>query len=194
MLDLWLIRHAESLGNLDGTHANSALSARGEDQARRLAPTLSGFTFDSVWSSPLLRAQQTAALALPGAAPILDHRLAELETTSALKFVDTSNAAALTALLAGPAPPPEESGTAFMARVNAWKDDLKREGRVLVFTHFGVVRELLAAFLGFRRAPQEMAYTGIFRLAIGSGVPDVLAWNDSAHIVQHGSPRREGTP
>jgi broad specificity phosphatase PhoE len=183
MLDLWLIRHAESLGNLDGTHGDTELSPPGQEQARRLTRALSGFIFDSVWSSPLLRAQQTAALALPGSALIVDDRLAELEAATGPHFVDTSNVVELQALLARPARPPEESGKAFMARVNAWRDGLPREGRVIAFTHFGVVRELLAAFFGFRRAPQEIAYTGIFRLAVGSSVPDVLAWNDNAHTV-----------
>lgn len=192
MLDLWLIRHAESLGNLDGTHADSALSPRGQEQARKLAPILSDLTFDSIWSSPLLRARQTATLALPRSALTVDGRLAELEATSVPHFVDTSNVVEMRALFATPAHSHEESGRAFMARVNAWKDDLKRDGRVIVFTHFGVVRELLAALLGFRRAPQEMAYTGIFRLAIDSGVPDVLAWNDHTHLVRQNSPNSEG--
>ena len=181
MLDLWLIRHAESLGNLDGTHADTALSPAGERQARGLTQALEGFTFDGVWSSPLLRARQTAALALPGRALIVDDRLAELEEAHGPHFVDVSNVLEMQALLARPAGPRGESGKAFMIRVDAWRRALPPEGRVIVFTHFGVVRELLAGFFGFRRAPQEMAYTGIFRAAVGSGAPEVLAWNEAGH-------------
>src|SRR5919109_1455935 len=100
MLDLWLVRHAESVGNLDGTHADTDLSPAGQQQARLLARALSSFTFDAVWSSPLLRARQTAALALPGSTPIIDDRLKELGTNAAPHFVDTSDAVALQAFLA----------------------------------------------------------------------------------------------
>ncbi|WP_346660489.1 histidine phosphatase family protein [Nannocystis sp. ILAH1] len=68
MLDLWLVRHAESLGNLDGSEADTCLSPRGQLQAAALAPVLAGESFDSVLSSPLQRALETAALALPGRA------------------------------------------------------------------------------------------------------------------------------
>src|SRR5262249_29940950 len=140
MLDLWLVRHAESLGNLDGTDADTELSPRGREQALRLGRSLSGFAFDRVCSSPLLRARQTAALALPGSTLIVDDRLAELAASSGPHFLDTTNPAEVLALLAEPARPPEESGKAFMARVNAWREALPPEGRVIAFTHFGVVR------------------------------------------------------
>lgn len=187
MLDLWLVRHAESLGNIDGSHADTELSAAGQEQARRLARALAGFTFDVVWSSPLLRARQTAGLALPGSTPTIDDRLTEIGTTTAPHFVDTSNVAELQAFLARPALPPAESGKAFMARVEAWRVGLPPEGRVIAFTHFGVVREVIAGYLGFRRAPQEMAYTGVFRLSIGSGASEVLAWNEHGHAFDGGT-------
>jgi broad specificity phosphatase PhoE len=187
MLDLWLVRHAESLGNIDGTHADTDLSPAGQEQARQLGRALSGVDFDVVWSSPLLRARQTAALALPGKAHVVDERLKELEASSLPHFVDTSNAAELQAFLARPASQPAESEKAFMARVEQWRRSLPPEGRVIVFTHVGVVRELLAGYLGFRRAPQEMAHTGVFRLGIGAGVLDVLAWNEHTHIIVAGA-------
>jgi broad specificity phosphatase PhoE len=72
MLDLWLVRHAESEGNRSGTEADTPLTASGRAQAAALAATLAGERFDQVFCSDLLRCQETARLALPGVAVRLD--------------------------------------------------------------------------------------------------------------------------
>lgn len=179
MLDLWLVRHAESRGNLDGTGSDTDLTLAGEEQARRLGHALSsvGCDFDHVWTSPLLRARRTAAMVLPGAAPIVDARLSELEGSSDPTVVDPTNIDQILALLARPARV-AESGQAFMARVRAWRDELPAAGRAIVFTHFGVVREVIATYLGFRRAPQKMGYASVFRLAIKGGSAMLFAWDE----------------
>jgi broad specificity phosphatase PhoE len=46
MLDLWLVRHGESLGNLDGSDADTGLSARGRLQAAALAGVIADQAFD----------------------------------------------------------------------------------------------------------------------------------------------------
>jgi probable phosphoglycerate mutase len=176
VLDLCLIRHAESLGNLTGDSADTDLTSNGEAQARALAPVLSAVDFDQVWSSPLRRARQTTAYALPHRVPILDPRLIELRTVPSIKFVDPADAAGLSALLLT-TPEVSESGKEFMERIGSWRAALPGEGRVVVFTHFGVVREILAAFLGFGRAPQRIDHASIFRLRVGGGEVEVLAWN-----------------
>lgn len=67
----FLIRHGETEWSLSGRHTGStdlALTARGEEEARELAPFLSSVTFARVLTSPRLRARQTAELAgLPAA-------------------------------------------------------------------------------------------------------------------------------
>ena len=66
LLQLYLIRHGETAWSLSGQHTgrtNIPLTAHGEDQARRLAPWLAQIRFDSVLTSPLLRARQTCELA-----------------------------------------------------------------------------------------------------------------------------------
>lgn len=65
MKRLLLVRHGESEWNavrrLQG-QADIALSARGQDQARALAPLLAGYKPDLVLTSDLLRAVKTAEL------------------------------------------------------------------------------------------------------------------------------------
>jgi len=176
MLDLWLVRHAESLGNLDGTASDTELSELGVGQARTLRHLLADTAFATVWASPLRRAMQTAALALPGVAPVVDPRLTELQSSRTPTFVDTSNPVELQRLLQS-APLTSESGKDFMARVGEWRNALPPEGSVIAFTHFGVVREIIALLLGFRRAPQSMGYAAVFRFAVRGDAVDIVAWN-----------------
>ncbi len=66
-MEILLVRHGESVGNFEGRmqgHRDYPLSDRGRDQARLLATWLrhNGVTWDAAYSSPLLRASQTAAL------------------------------------------------------------------------------------------------------------------------------------
>ncbi len=155
MLDLWLIRHAESIGNLDGTAADTGLSVSGRAQAQTLGVRLSAVSFAEVLCSPLRRAQETAALALPLLPRTTVHDLRELESSRTPTFIDPTDSAALDALLAAPLDS-TESGPAFMSRVTSWLQGLPREGTVLAITHFAVIREVLARLFGFRRAPQSI--------------------------------------
>jgi broad specificity phosphatase PhoE len=68
---LYLIRHGETAWSISGQHTgltDIALTARGEDQARALAPYFAKVRFASVFSSPLMRARRTCELAGLGAA------------------------------------------------------------------------------------------------------------------------------
>ena len=61
-----IARHGESEGNfagsLQGSRFDTPLSARGNRQAQHLAIRLAGEAIDAVWSSPLVRARETAAI------------------------------------------------------------------------------------------------------------------------------------
>jgi broad specificity phosphatase PhoE len=77
---LYLVRHGETEWSLSGQHtgrSDIALTARGEDEARKLAPRLLDIQFDHVLSSPLKRARQTCELAGLGAAAEINAELAE---------------------------------------------------------------------------------------------------------------------
>jgi 2,3-bisphosphoglycerate-dependent phosphoglycerate mutase len=65
-MEIVLVRHAEPEWAKDGLSVdNPPLTDRGRDQARRLADRLAHESFDQVFVSPMVRAQQTAE-------PILD--------------------------------------------------------------------------------------------------------------------------
>jgi broad specificity phosphatase PhoE len=82
---LRLVRHAEPAYVVDGTLFNNpALTARGQDQAKRLAERDWG-RVDALWVSPMVRAEQTAAPLLDrlGLTPVIHEWMREIETPAA---------------------------------------------------------------------------------------------------------------
>ncbi|MFV8749053.1 histidine phosphatase family protein [Nannocystaceae bacterium ST9] len=147
MRELWLVRHAESVGNRDGSGSDSELTPEGREQALALVPALIAVRFDRVLCSPLLRARQTAAIALPDANLEIEPRLRELVVPGE-RFVDVAGLGPerLRALLnETSSEPAAETGKAFMTRVREWLAELPEQGKVLAFTHFAVIREALRA-------------------------------------------------
>lgn len=182
MLELWLIRHAESLGNLDGTEADTCLSPRGRRQAEALASALVGERFDEAVSSPLQRAQETATIALPGHPLTVEPRLREFCPEPEV-FVDASklDLARIEAMLRpDPSAPRPEKGREFMARVREWIAELPVSGKIIVFSHFGVVRECLGALLPAR--PQRIAQASISRIRVGQGANRIIVVDDCRHL------------
>ncbi len=79
-LRIFLIRHGETEWSLSGRHTGRtdiALTARGEQMARALAPGLADVSFSAVLTSPRRRAQDTCALAGLGALAQIEPDLAE---------------------------------------------------------------------------------------------------------------------
>jgi broad specificity phosphatase PhoE len=75
-----LIRHGQTTTNADGLlvgRSDPHLTALGERQARALAPYLGGV--EEVWTSPLTRARETAALALPDFDPAVVESFIEVD-------------------------------------------------------------------------------------------------------------------
>ena len=70
-MELYLVRHGESLAQTGADPSDPPLSALGRRQARRLGEALAGVRFDAIFCSYLTRAVETAAAvaALQAAAP-----------------------------------------------------------------------------------------------------------------------------
>lgn len=80
LLQAYLVRHGETVWSLTGQHTGRtdlALTARGEDEARALAPRLRQIEFTRVLVSPRLRARRTCELAGFGPASEIEPELAE---------------------------------------------------------------------------------------------------------------------
>ena len=79
-LQLFIVRHGETEWALSGQHTGVTevpLTARGEDEARALAPTFRQLAFTRVLVSPRQRARRTCELAGLGAAAETEPNLAE---------------------------------------------------------------------------------------------------------------------
>ena len=145
-VEIWLVRHGETTANaanvLSGW-SDVALTPLGEAQARALKPLLAAQRFDSVWSSDLRRAIDTANLAT-GITPRTDARLREMcfgnIEAKPWPEVDPSLQAGLLAFVEFRAPGGEELAQ-FKARVRAFAEGLP-PGRHLAFTHGGAIRAL----------------------------------------------------
>lgn len=198
MLELWLVRHAETLWNaqrLFQGQRDAPLSARGLEQAARLAERLKAVTFDRVYTSDSRRAQHTAEIALPGRALTADARLRELnfgtlegKPRAALRGAERDAFAAYWHDPYAVPPPGGETWGQLDARVGAWLETLPREGKVAAFSHGGTLRSALFHITG---APRKREWNALFgnasltRLRLGR-VPTVVSLNDSAHLVGTG--------
>lgn len=187
MLELWLVRHGESEGNLRGDGSDTPLSPRGQQQAARLRARLEDYPFDLVCSSDLIRCRETAALALPGREVQLDPRLREREEEAPHAAIELSalSPEALAALLQPAHEAPQvESAAEFRARVERWFSSLPREGRVIAFTHQLLIRELLArrVWAGIARLPVEIGNASLTRLQFDHEGPRILGINDLGHL------------
>lgn len=164
---LVLVRHGQSEWNVQHRmtgHTDVALTDMGRAQARQIAPHLAQLAvaqpFDTVWSSDLQRAVETATLAL--GPPRLDRRLREIDfgNWEGIAFPDLP-ADAVRALrdFTTFAAPAGESAAAMVARVCAFVDTLP-SGHHAVFTHGGVIRALLQTV----GAPQFVPNCAVVRI------------------------------
>ena len=156
MKRLMLVRHGESEWNSGGRlqgQADIGLSARGEDQARALGPTIAALRPERVFASSLKRARATAALlGFPDAEP--EDGLKEIDvgawTGEPIDDLIARDPAAYRGWRAGAyTPPGGEPWASFMARTGGFVRGLLDgdASQILIVSHGGVVRALLEDLL-----------------------------------------------
>jgi probable phosphoglycerate mutase len=145
-VDIWCLRHAETDWTAAGRFcgwSDPPLNERGRTQARALRQVLHPIEFDSIISSPSIRAVETARLAY--AEPRPDSRLQELDfgDLDGSTWSDCSPEMRERLIdFAAFAAPRGETVPQLADRVLAALADLE-PGRHLVVTHGGVIRLLL---------------------------------------------------
>ncbi len=198
-MDLVLVRHAEpvrvSAAETSGAAADPGLTARGHDQALRLAGWLAADHFDAVLVSPKRRALETAAPVADalGLAVKVDESIVEYDAQAdhyiPMEELRATRDARFEAMVEGrwadfSGEPPEE----FRARLHGALDAIVREHpgqRVLAVCHGGVINVMLAIVLGLdRHLWFEPAYTSISRVvASRGGVRSVASVNETGHLL-----------
>lgn len=143
MIRVWLVRHGETRWNEEHRFqgiSDIELTDRGREQAEELADRIGSTHFDSIWSSDLVRAVETAAIVFGGSR--VDERLRELDfgDIDGLRWSDLADETreALLEFRSFTAPN-GESVAAMQLRVTSFMDELAPGDHVIV-THGGVVR------------------------------------------------------
>lgn len=172
MTILALVRHGQTDWNLQGRYQGQAdppLNAAGINQARQLAESLAGRSFDALYASSLQRARATAEIIAGrlGLPVLIDPRLKEIRLGEwegmVVADIMTGYADIWEARQADPErypPPGGETITEAGKRMCEAADDIARQwpnGHVLVVSHGMALATLLAKARG-------MSITDVFRL------------------------------
>ncbi|MEV0481614.1 histidine phosphatase family protein [Streptomyces sp. NPDC050508] len=192
MGDLLLVRHGETEWSVSGQHTSWTdlpLTQHGEEQAKSLAPLLSGRTFALALTSPLGRAIRTAELAgITGAVPDPDLHEWDYGAYEGVTTVDIHQARPdwylwTDGVPPGPAGHPGESPDRISARAD---QVLKRvdaalgDGDVILVAHAHFLRVLTARRLGLTAADGrlfQLATGTVSRLSTEHDRPVIAEWN-----------------
>lgn len=211
-LELWLVRHGQSTWNAEGRiqgHKDAPLSDLGKQQASALASRLAHLEFDAYHSSDSSRAYDTGCLAMPAVNITKDERLRELsfgvfegkmrsELSEAEKEVfsmwrkdrgsETSKAETFKAeMFAAEQSYGIEADQAVINRFKSFLNELPKVGKVIVFSHGGLIRLVLHHFLdvssNFQRT-FNISNTSITKIQIfqEEEFVRVISVNDIAHL------------
>ncbi|ADV66985.1 histidine phosphatase family protein [Deinococcus maricopensis] len=201
--EFWVVRHGESTWNVAGRYQGQTdvpLSPLGHLQAASLAGRLTAQTFDAVYTSDLARAYDTAqavAQRLSGPPEVrIDAGLREIDVGELAgrdrATLEQDYPAYLAALRTDPwrtRRPGGESMADLAERAGATFRTLRERhpgGRVLVFTHGGVVRVAVGLALGGNLehawARLSVLNTSVTRFLLGPEGGQLLTFNDAAHL------------
>jgi broad specificity phosphatase PhoE len=188
-LRLFIIRHGETAWSLSGQHTGAteiALTARGEDEARALAPVLGALAFARVLTSPRERARRTCALAGLGGAAVVEPRLQEWD------YGDYEGLSSAEIALRRPdweifhdGCPGGETPQQIADRADQLLQSLRAlKGNVALFTHGHFSRALAIRWIELpiaagRRLGTHTASIGVLANEPGHGDAPVIAlWNE----------------
>ncbi|MFJ9350823.1 histidine phosphatase family protein [Streptomyces sp. NPDC101237] len=194
MGDLLLVRHGETEWSVSGQHTSWTdlpLTGHGEEQAKSLAPLLTGRTYALVLASPLDRAIRTAELAgLSGV--VADPDLHEWDyggyegiTTAEIHRSRPDWYLWTDGVPAGPAGHSGESPEQIGARADRVLAKVERAladggGDVVLVAHAHFLRVLTARRLGLPPAEGrlfQLATGTVSRLSMEHGWPVIAEWN-----------------
>ncbi|TML05277.1 MAG: histidine phosphatase family protein [Actinobacteria bacterium] len=179
MMEVWLLRHAETEWSRDGRHTGRTdvpLTQEGRDRARALINRIGGREFSLVLASPLSRARETAELA--GLTPELRDDLLEFDygdyegiTTAQIRETRPDW------YLWRDGSPNGETADDVGRRVDRVIDEvLRADGDVALVAHGHVLRALAA-----RWVQEPAAFGG--RLRLDTGTVSVLGFEREVRVI-----------
>jgi probable phosphoglycerate mutase len=191
-MELLLIRHGlpEHVETTDGSPADPPLSALGRQQAERMAEWLEGERIDRLYSSPMIRARETAGplaralsldVELDGGVAEYDRHASSYVPVERLKEVDYER---WLRLMQGETDVDFEVFTQQVIAAVENIVDANPGRRVAITSHGGVINVWTAHVIGFRpRLFFNPDYTSINRyLCASSGERSVRTLNEAVHL------------
>ncbi|WJV45400.1 histidine phosphatase family protein [Streptomyces flavofungini] len=194
MGDLLLVRHGETAWSLSGQHTSWSdvpLTENGRAQARSVAPLLGKYRVDAAFTSPRVRARETAELAGFAEARVdpdlseWDYGAYEGVTTVEIHRTRPNWFLFTDGVAPGPAEHPGETpeqvgerADRMLAKVDAALANT--EGSVVLFAHGHFLRVLTARRLGLPPAAGahfQLATGTVSRLSYEHGRPVLATWN-----------------
>jgi len=193
---IYLARHGETAWTVTGQHTGRTdltLTARGEENARRLGERLGSVLFEAVLVSPLRRAIRTCELAGYAAAAMIDHDLVEWDYGA---YEGRTGAEIRRARpeweIFRDGCPDGESVAEVMKRADRVVERLSvLDGNALIFSHSHFLRLLTARWLGLEAGAARCFFLGTAALSIlgherGPHDAVIRLWNDCAHVGEVG--------
>lgn len=198
-MELILVRHALPVRRENSVGpADPELSDEGVAQSLLFAQYMEAEHIDALYSSPLQRAQQTAAplAQIKKMSPVVVDGVAEFDQHSneyiPVEELKAANDPRWTEMINGTWTSPEEAQEFTDRVIDALESIIKdnRGGRVVVTCHGGVINEFLAHVLGLEnRQFFYPNYTSLHRIAASSnGHRSVLSINETSHLRNSGLP------
>ncbi len=198
MQQLTLIRHGVTEWNVSGKfqgHTDIVLSEQGRLQAQALGKHLKKAKVDSIYSSPLQRALETAHIVFPNQEILQDSRLKELNFGVFEGFTQTENEQHqdYNYWFADPFKHPAPNGESYEAlreRAVEWMKSLPQDKHCIAFTHSGTIQMLLSYIMGVEhpkwRKRMYLRHTGITRVLFKDGEAIIERVNDTRHLAKNG--------
>jgi probable phosphoglycerate mutase len=188
--ELWLVRHGETEWSASGRHTSFTdlpLTERGRGAARDVGARLSGIDFSRIFTSPLIRARDTCALAgFAGRAEILDdlhewnYGADEGRTTAEIRS-DVPDWTIWTH-----DPRDGESADDVAARADRVVAVVRSTpGRAIAFSHGHFSRVLAARWIGqpiVEASHLLLETAAICALGWERGTPALRLWNDTGRL------------
>ena len=189
---VYLARHGETAWTISGQHTGLTdlpLTARGEDNARKLAVRLVGLRFAKVFSSPLQRVRRTCELAGFGSAAEIDSDLVEWN------YGDYEGRLTVDILKERPdwqlfrdGCPGGESPRDIAARADRVVRRVRQaNGDVLLFSRWSFLRVLAARWIGMEAINGRslmLSTASLSELSYENTLaqPAIRLWNDTHHL------------
>ena len=197
-----LARHGQTSWNLEGRmqgRLDPPLAPAGHEQARRLAKRLNDFRLTAVYSSPLVRAAETArAVAAPSDTPIkflpdlceTSHGKWDGLTMTEIQEQYPKEYQSFRSRQESFVPPGGESLAQITIRasavVAAIKQNQKAEDNLLIVSHSGTLRALLLVLLDLPLSAYwlyRVTPCALSTVSISDNLSVVELWNDTSHLV-----------